>query len=69
MTSAQKRLLQVVGPHAAERGFWLAGGTAVALNFAHRESVDLDFFADDPISKPERIIAELEALVGEPMEA
>jgi len=32
------------------RGFYLAGGTAIALKFGHRESVDLDFFKEKPFS-------------------
>jgi hypothetical protein len=32
-----------------ERGFYLAGGTALALYFGHRESVDFDFFTPNPL--------------------
>lgn len=32
-------------------GFYLAGGTALALQIGHRISVDFDFFSDDYISK------------------
>jgi len=31
--------------------FYLAGGTALALQIGHRVSVDLDFFSDKPIKK------------------
>ena len=31
--------------------FYLAGGTALALQMGHRISVDLDFFSDKPIKK------------------
>lgn len=31
--------------------FYLAGGTALALQIGHRISVDLDFFSDNPIKK------------------
>jgi len=31
--------------------FYLAGGTALALQIGHRRSVDLDFFNDQPIKK------------------
>jgi hypothetical protein len=34
-----------------EKGFYLAGGTALALQLGHRISVDLDFFSDEPIKK------------------
>jgi Nucleotidyl transferase AbiEii toxin, Type IV TA system len=30
-----------------ERGFYLAGGTALALIYGHRESEDFDFFSHD----------------------
>ncbi|MDR3169883.1 MAG: nucleotidyl transferase AbiEii/AbiGii toxin family protein [Candidatus Peribacteria bacterium] len=32
-----------------EMGFYLAGGTALALYFGHRESVDFDFFTATPL--------------------
>ncbi len=31
--------------------FYLAGGTALALQIGHRQSIDLDFFSDEPIKK------------------
>ena len=31
--------------------FYLAGGTALALQIGHRRSVDLDFFCNEPIKK------------------
>lgn len=31
--------------------FYLAGGTALALQLGHRRSIDLDFFSDTPIKK------------------
>lgn len=33
------------------RGFYLAGGTALALQIGHRISVDLDFFSPKPIPR------------------
>jgi hypothetical protein len=37
------------------RDFYLAGGTALALRFAHRISIDLDFFSDcNPLGFPQR---------------
>jgi hypothetical protein len=32
-------------------GFYLAGGTALAMQLGHRISVDLDFFSEEPIKK------------------
>lgn len=34
-----------------EKTFYLAGGTALALQIGHRMSMDLDFFSDEPIKK------------------
>lgn len=33
---------------AREQGFYLAGGTALALQFGHRDSIDFDFFRPEP---------------------
>lgn len=32
-----------------EAGFYLAGGTALALHIGHRDSIDFDFFTEKPI--------------------
>ena len=40
----QERVLSEIGPLLTRRGFYLAGGTAVALHLGHRRSVDLDWF-------------------------
>ena len=32
-----------------DRGFYLAGGTALALQIGHRDSIDFDFFTESPI--------------------
>jgi hypothetical protein len=45
---------------AAELGFYLAGGTGLCLRLAHRRSVDLDLFRDEPFD-PESLLRELEA--------
>lgn len=39
-------LLKTISPVLAEEGFFLAGGTALALRLGHRMSDDLDFFSD-----------------------
>ena len=33
------------------RGFYLAGGTALALQIGHRISVDFDLFSDDAVPR------------------
>jgi hypothetical protein len=42
-----RAILQVVGRESFSQQFYLAGGTALALQLGHRVSVDLDFFAPD----------------------
>ncbi len=51
--------LETLKPEAKElftyiqsfKSFYLAGGTAIALQIGHRISVDFDFFSDQPIAK------------------
>jgi Nucleotidyl transferase AbiEii toxin, Type IV TA system len=43
LSTEQRRALLALTP-AAERGFYLAGGSALCLRLAHRRSVDLDLF-------------------------
>jgi len=33
------------------KSFRLVGGTALSLLFGHRQSIDLDFFTDEPLEK------------------
>ena len=40
-------LLKIISPILTKEGFYLAGGTALALQRGHRISVDLDFFSED----------------------
>jgi hypothetical protein len=51
----QRRLLDKLGPAIQSRGFYLADGTAIALQLGHRESVDLDWFTRERIPDPERL--------------
>lgn len=49
--------------------FYLAGGTALALQIGHRVSVDFDFFSDDYISKEllgkvKKVFSDFEVLVS-----
>jgi hypothetical protein len=55
----QQRVLHRLGPAAEERGFYMAGGTALALQLGHRQSVDFDWFRDAPIEDPLGLAAEL----------
>jgi len=47
---AQQRLWPHLKP-AAELGYALYGGTAIALRLAHRTSIDFDFFSDRPLDR------------------
>ena len=51
-------ILRAVLANEAFQSFNLVGGTALALQFGHRLSIDLDFFTTDPFDK-ELIKAEL----------
>lgn len=47
---AQRELLEKLAKHSvflAEKGFYLAGGTALALQLGHRQSLDFDFFSTE----------------------
>jgi hypothetical protein len=60
LTDVQRRVLRAVGPFARRAGFYLAGGTAVALRFGHRRSEDFDWFAP-ALSRPESLLSDLQA--------
>ena len=47
---AQQRLWPELRP-AADLGFALYGGTAIALRLGHRTSVDFDFFSEKPLDR------------------
>lgn len=52
MTERQKKVLHRLNEIPQRAGFYLAGGTAVALQLGHRHSVDFDFFSNqnfDPL--------------------
>ena len=49
-----REVYEALAPVLAPAGFYLAGGTALALYEAHRISVDLDFFAPS-IGEPEAL--------------
>ncbi len=44
-----KSLLKKIGDFTSKKNYYLAGGTALALQLGHRISVDLDFFSQEPI--------------------
>jgi Nucleotidyl transferase AbiEii toxin, Type IV TA system len=59
LRSAQAALLKKLGGPATERGFYLAGGTALAIHLGHRRSDDFDWFTQAPILNPEDLGARL----------
>jgi hypothetical protein len=56
---SQRLLLPRLAPLARQHGFYLAGGTSLALQLGHRRSVDFDWFRKDPIGDPLRLAADL----------
>lgn len=50
LPAAQQEIWEQLRP-APGLSFVLYGGTAVALHFAHRQSVDFDFFRTEPVDK------------------
>jgi hypothetical protein len=47
LTDRQHEVLRRVAPFATSEGFYLSGGTAVALHLGHRRSDDFDWFAPE----------------------
>lgn len=58
---AQHRVLRKLGPLVTGWGFYLTGGTALALQLGHRRSVDLDWFTPGRLEDPLRLAEELRA--------
>lgn len=56
-----KRVLEKIEDSGAAKDFYLAGGTALAIQLGHRESIDLDFFSKKvfSVSSMERKIGSL----------
>lgn len=61
LTAAQKRLLGEIGQLAKNSGFYLAGGTAIALRFGHRRSIDFDWFGPK-FERPDSLASALDSL-------
>ena len=58
LSHAQRTVLSSIAPALTGQAFYLAGGTALALIFGHRRSVDLDWFRTAPIEDPLALAAE-----------
>lgn len=61
LTPEQLALFRSLGPFAGQRGYYLAGGTSVALRLGHRRSIDFDWFSDNPSVPPSDVEAALSA--------
>ncbi len=59
LPARQRRVLKQLGPVVSERGFYLGGGTALALRLGHRVSVDLDWFSEADFGDPASLAAAL----------
>ena len=60
LRSRQREVLHNLGPAASRRGFYLAGGTAIALHLGHRHSVDFDWFRQPVLEEPLELARELQ---------
>jgi hypothetical protein len=60
----QRGVLRRLGPLAEARGFYLAGGTALALQLGHRRSVDFDWFTSHPLADPMGLARQIQADAG-----
>lgn len=54
----QREVLHSLGPAATRHGFYLGGGTAIALHLGHRRSVDFDWFRQ-PLLEGYRLLSPL----------
>jgi hypothetical protein len=52
LPAEQRDVLCQLGPVAHDLGFYLGGGTAVAIHLGHRQSLDLDWFTGQGIGDP-----------------
>src|SRR4030042_3946829 len=50
LSAGQRKLWPFLSP-LKEMGYCLYGGTALALRYGHRPSIDFDFFSDRPLDK------------------
>ena len=55
----QVRVFKQLGPLLAQNAFYLAGGTAVALQLGHRRSADFDWFTTKDLDEPLRLAEQL----------
>ena len=56
----QRMVLESLGPFVNEAGFYLGGGTAVALRLGHRQSDDFDWFTQARLPDAEVLVQRLQ---------
>lgn len=61
LSDAQKKVLPNLAKALANTGFYLAGGTALALQVGHRQSIDFDWFISK-LGDPEILFNRLKSL-------
>ncbi|MFQ5599847.1 MAG: nucleotidyl transferase AbiEii/AbiGii toxin family protein [Candidatus Krumholzibacteriia bacterium] len=61
MPRRQSEVLRAVAPVARDSGFYLAGGTGLAIQLGHRSSVDLVWFCEKPFPNPDDLAARMRA--------
>lgn len=61
LNNAQKRVLASLGKVLVDTDFYLAGGTALALQLGHRRSIDFDWFVRK-LGEPETLFRLLKTL-------
>jgi hypothetical protein len=57
----QEAALRQLGRAATDLGFYLGGGTATAIHFGHRQSVDFDWFTAQSLDDPLGLSRELQS--------
>lgn len=63
LSPKQNKTLRLLGPEVTARGFYLAGGTALALQLGHRRSVDFDWFLEGRMPDPLLLAREVQETV------
>jgi hypothetical protein len=66
LTENTKKIWNKIQSFEDIQDFYLAGGTALALQIGHRISIDLDFFSDKPIKKT--LLKDIEDFFEKPVE-
>lgn len=57
----QAKALERLAPVTLAQGFYLAGGTALALRFGHRQSLDLDWFTASTFGNAMKLVERIRA--------